>query len=83
MAFKSLVFFYRNFGARPIKRLAQELVETEIATKLLRGDFKEDSIIVDGLCDPRPTSFYNVTSRDFWKQAAYFVFLTKVLVEPT
>ena len=48
MALKSLVFFYRNFGARPIKRLAQELVETEIATKLLRGDFKEDSIIVDG-----------------------------------
>ncbi|PON74577.1 Chaperonin ClpB [Parasponia andersonii] len=40
--------FDPNFGARPVKRLIQQLVENEIAMGVLRGDFKEeDSIIVD------------------------------------
>ncbi|KAG5048369.1 hypothetical protein GLYMA_04G062200v4 [Glycine max] len=40
--------FDPNFGARPVKRVIQQLVENEIAMGVLRGDFKEeDSIIVD------------------------------------
>lgn len=40
--------FDPNFGARPVKRVIQQLVENEIAMGILRGDFKEeDSIIVD------------------------------------
>uniref|UniRef100_A0A2P2K011 Chaperone clpb n=1 Tax=Rhizophora mucronata TaxID=61149 RepID=A0A2P2K011_RHIMU len=37
-----------NFGARPVKRVIQQLVENEIAIRLLRGDFaEEDSVLVD------------------------------------
>ncbi|CAK9178629.1 unnamed protein product [Ilex paraguariensis] len=40
--------FDPNFGARPVKRVIQQLVENELATTLLRGDFKEeDSVIID------------------------------------
>lgn len=40
--------FDPNFGARPVKRVIQQLVENEIAMGVLRGDFREeDSIIVD------------------------------------
>lgn len=40
--------FDPNFGARPVKRVIQQLVENEVAIGVLRGDFKEeDSIIVD------------------------------------
>ena len=40
--------FDPNFGARPVKRVIQQLVENEVAMGVLRGDFKEeDSIIVD------------------------------------
>lgn len=40
--------FDPNFGARPVKRVIQQLVENEVALGVLRGDFKEeDSIIVD------------------------------------
>ncbi|KAF2287268.1 hypothetical protein GH714_039494 [Hevea brasiliensis] len=40
--------FDPNFGARPVKRVIQQLVENEIAMGVLRGEFKdEDSIIVD------------------------------------
>ncbi|KAF7137499.1 hypothetical protein RHSIM_Rhsim07G0163600 [Rhododendron simsii] len=40
--------FDPNFGARPVKRVIQQLVENQISMGLLRGDFKEeDSIIVD------------------------------------
>ncbi|XP_058067607.1 chaperone protein ClpB3, mitochondrial [Magnolia sinica] len=40
--------FDPNFGARPVKRVIQQMVENEIALGVLRGDFKEeDSIIVD------------------------------------
>ncbi|KAI5586727.1 hypothetical protein BDE02_06G231400 [Populus trichocarpa] len=40
--------FDPNFGARPVKRVIQQLVENEIAMGVLKGDFKEeDSIIVD------------------------------------
>ncbi|KAK0571089.1 hypothetical protein LWI29_010787 [Acer saccharum] len=40
--------FDPNFGARPVKRVIQQLIENEIAIGVLRGDFKEeDSIIVD------------------------------------
>ncbi|RZC06074.1 Chaperone protein ClpB4, mitochondrial [Glycine soja] len=40
--------FDPNFGARPVKRVIQQLVENEIAMGVLRGYFKEEeSIIVD------------------------------------
>ncbi|CAI0416499.1 unnamed protein product [Linum tenue] len=40
--------FDPNFGARPVKRVIQQLVENEIAMGVLRGDFKEeDAVIVD------------------------------------
>ncbi|KAD3641542.1 hypothetical protein R6Q59_004161 [Mikania micrantha] len=40
--------FDPNFGARPVKRVIQQLVENEISMGILRGDFKEDdTIIVD------------------------------------
>ncbi|KAK4747086.1 hypothetical protein SAY87_026123 [Trapa incisa] len=40
--------FDPNFGARPVKRVIQQLVENEIAMGILRGDFKEeDSVLLD------------------------------------
>lgn len=40
--------FDPNFGARPVKRVIQQMVENEIAVGILRGDFKEeDSLIID------------------------------------
>lgn len=40
--------FDPNFGARPVKRVIQQLVENEIAMGVLRGDFnEEDSVIID------------------------------------
>ena len=45
--------FDPNFGARPVKRVIQQMVENEIAMGVLRGDFKEeDSIIVDAEVSP-------------------------------
>lgn len=38
--------FDPNFGARPVKRVIQQLVENEIAMAVLRGDIKEDDSIV-------------------------------------
>lgn len=40
--------FDPNFGARPVKRVIQRLVENEVAMGVLRGDLKEeDSVLVD------------------------------------
>ncbi|KAL3497298.1 hypothetical protein ACH5RR_040030 [Cinchona calisaya] len=40
--------FDPNFGARPVKRVIQQLVENEIAVEILRGDLEEeDRVIVD------------------------------------
>ncbi|KAL8063006.1 hypothetical protein ABFX02_01G000400 [Erythranthe guttata] len=40
--------FDPNFGARPVKRVIQQMVENEIAMGILRGDIKEeDSIVLD------------------------------------
>ena len=40
--------FDPNFGARPVKRVIQQMVENEIAMGILRGDFKEEyTIVVD------------------------------------
>lgn len=40
--------FDPNFGARPVKRVIQQLVENEVALGVIRGDYKEeDSVIVD------------------------------------
>ncbi|XP_054818818.1 chaperone protein ClpB4, mitochondrial [Prosopis cineraria] len=51
----SALGFDPNFGARPVKRVIQQLVENEIAMGVLRGDFKEeDSIVVDA--DVTPTN---------------------------
>lgn len=37
-----------NYGARPVKRVLQQYVENELAKGILRGDFKdEDVILVD------------------------------------
>lgn len=45
--------FDPNFGARPVKRVIQQLVENEIAMGILRGDFNEDdSIVVDADASP-------------------------------
>ncbi|KZV37451.1 chaperone clpb [Dorcoceras hygrometricum] len=43
----AILGFDPNFGARPVKRVIQQVVENEIAMGVLRGDFKdEDSIIL-------------------------------------
>nr|XP_009589338.1 chaperone protein ClpB4, mitochondrial-like [Nicotiana tomentosiformis] len=40
--------FDPNYGARPIKRVIQQMVENEVAMGVLRGDFsEEDMVIVD------------------------------------
>lgn len=40
--------FDPNFGARPVKRVIQQMVENEIAMGILKGDIKdEDSIVLD------------------------------------
>ncbi|KAJ1413121.1 P-loop containing nucleoside triphosphate hydrolase [Sesbania bispinosa] len=45
--------FDQKFGARPVKRVIQQLVENEVAMGVLRGDFKEeDSIVVDADVTP-------------------------------
>ncbi|XP_057477537.1 chaperone protein ClpB3, mitochondrial-like [Actinidia eriantha] len=45
--------FDLNFGARPVKRVIQQMVENEIAMGILRGDFKEeDTIVVDVVASP-------------------------------
>lgn len=45
--------FDPNYGARPVKRVIQQLVENEIAMGFLRGDFnEEDSLIVDAEVSP-------------------------------
>ncbi|XP_047329496.1 uncharacterized protein LOC124932852 isoform X4 [Impatiens glandulifera] len=50
--------FEPNFGARPVKRVIQQLVENEIAKGILKGDFNEDdSIIIDA--DNSPSSSKN------------------------
>ncbi|GMG98950.1 hypothetical protein Nepgr_000790 [Nepenthes gracilis] len=38
--------FEPNFGARPVKRVIQQMVENEIAMGVLRGDFKEDDLLL-------------------------------------
>lgn len=45
--------FDPNYGARPVKRVIQQLVENEIAMGVLRGDFQEDdSVIVEADTSP-------------------------------
>ena len=45
--------FDPNYGARPVKRVIQQLVENEIAMGVLKGDFtEEDAIIVDAEAPP-------------------------------
>ncbi|CAH2061077.1 unnamed protein product [Thlaspi arvense] len=40
--------FDPNFGARPVKRVIQQMVENEIAVELLKGEFaEEDNILLD------------------------------------
>nr|XP_043606052.1 chaperone protein ClpB4, mitochondrial [Erigeron canadensis] len=38
--------FDPNFGARPVKRVIQQMVENEISMGILRGDFNEDDTII-------------------------------------
>lgn len=35
-----------NYGARPVKRVIQQNVENELAKGILRGEFKEEDIIL-------------------------------------
>ncbi|KAJ4959383.1 hypothetical protein NE237_026494 [Protea cynaroides] len=45
--------FDPNFGARPVKRVIQQMVENEIALGVLRGEFMdESSIIIDADTSP-------------------------------
>lgn len=40
--------FDPNFGARPVKRVIQQMVENEIAMEILKGEIKDrDSIVLD------------------------------------
>nr|CAB3445852.1 unnamed protein product [Digitaria exilis] len=40
--------FDPNYGARPVKRVIQQMVENEIALGVLKGDFKgDDTVLVD------------------------------------
>eukprot|EP01018_Ginkgo_biloba_P006974 Gb_21720 [translate_table: standard] len=40
--------FDPNYGARPVKRVIQQMVENELALGFLKGDFKEDdTVLVD------------------------------------
>ncbi|KAL4181816.1 hypothetical protein AMTRI_Chr12g239350 [Amborella trichopoda] len=45
--------FDPNYGARPVKRVIQQMVENEIALTLLRGDFKEEDIVMVDASDGR------------------------------
>ncbi|KAL6498281.1 Chaperone protein ClpB3, chloroplastic [Orobanche gracilis] len=46
--------FDPNFGARPVKRVIQQMVENEIAMGILRGDVKDgDSIVLDEIPDAK------------------------------
>ncbi|CAH9096691.1 unnamed protein product [Cuscuta europaea] len=48
LSFLATMGFDPNFGARPIKRVIQQMVGNEVALGVLKGDFKEDdSIVVD------------------------------------
>ncbi|CAA7398040.1 unnamed protein product [Spirodela intermedia] len=48
--------FDPNFGARPVKRVIQQMVENEIALGVLKGDFKEDdSVVLDADHSPQST----------------------------
>ncbi|KAF5175418.1 Chaperone clpb protein [Thalictrum thalictroides] len=45
--------FDPNYGARPVKRVIQNMVENELALGVLRGDYKEeDSVVVDAIVPP-------------------------------
>ncbi|KAL9260872.1 Chaperone protein ClpB4, mitochondrial-like protein [Drosera capensis] len=44
--FLGQVGFDPNFGARPVKRVIQQMVENEIAMGVLRGDFHEDDMLL-------------------------------------
>lgn len=40
--------FDPNYGARPVKRVIQQMVENEIAVEVLKGEFaEEDNILLD------------------------------------
>ncbi|KAK9101797.1 hypothetical protein Sjap_019051 [Stephania japonica] len=42
-----------NFGARPVKRVIQQMIENEISMGILKGDFnEEDSVVVDVVASP-------------------------------
>ncbi|CAN4101572.1 unnamed protein product [Withania somnifera] len=46
--------FDPNYGARPVKRVIQQMVENEVAMGVLKGDFtEEDMIIVDADASPQ------------------------------
>lgn len=38
--------FDPNFGARPVKRVIQQMVENEVALRFLKGDIKEDDTLL-------------------------------------
>ncbi|KVH95103.1 AAA+ ATPase domain-containing protein [Cynara cardunculus var. scolymus] len=42
--------FDPNFGARPVKRVIQQMVENEISMGILRGDFNEDDTLIVDRC---------------------------------
>ncbi|RLN08813.1 uncharacterized protein C2845_PM11G00890 [Panicum miliaceum] len=44
--------FDPNYGARPVKRVIQQMVENEIALGVLKGDFKEDDTVLVDVSSP-------------------------------
>ncbi|GLJ29158.1 hypothetical protein SUGI_0574910 [Cryptomeria japonica] len=48
VAVLGMLGFDPNFGARPVKRVIQQMVENELALAYLKGEFKEDdTVLVD------------------------------------
>jgi ATP-dependent Clp protease ATP-binding subunit ClpB len=56
------------FGARPVKRAVQSLLETAVAQAILRGDVNEDQTAVVDV-DPSSTGKLVVTAKDSPKSA--------------
>lgn len=45
--------FDPNFGARPVKRVIQQMVENQVALGVLKGYYKEDeSVLIDANLSP-------------------------------
>ncbi|KAJ9549760.1 hypothetical protein OSB04_022303 [Centaurea solstitialis] len=65
--------FDPNFGARPVKRVIQQMVENEISMGILRGDFNEDDTIIVDAC-PSAKDVVQIRKVDSHSSMEGFVF---------